>query len=178
VGSANFTDAGLSDLSSGNIEAGVLYDSSDGDEQVGKLVAYFERVRREHSGEFGSDLLGFTLNPVKPQSCEFILIDEDVRSIFAYDMGFFANPFTSRESLVFAPLEDFRRIFSDSRDGEWKKAAVYAYTNSNGNRIKIATADIIGIVGEGRLEPLRRPFDVGEAVYRVSPDTLREVLCS
>lgn len=195
VGSANFTDAGLSDLSSGNIEAGVLYDSSDGDEQVGKLVAYFERVRREHSGEFGSDLLGFTLNPVKPQSCEFILIDEDVSlqsyvevrlpegkvlarvtSIFAYDMGFFANPFTSRESLVFAPLEDFRRIFSDSRDGEWKKAAVYAYTNSNGNRIKIATADIIGIVGEGRLEPLRRPFDVGEAVYRVSPDTLREVL--
>ncbi len=195
VGSANFTDAGLSDLSSGNIEAGVFYDSSDGDEQVGKLIAYFEKVKREHSGEFGSDLLGFTLNPVKPQSCEFILIDEDVSlqsyvevrlpegkvlarvtSIFAYDMGFFANPFTSRESMVFAPLEDFRRIFSDSRDGEWKKAAVYAYTNSNGNRIKIATADVIGIVREGRLDPLRRPFDVGEAVYRVSPDTLRDVL--
>jgi len=141
VGSANFTDAGLSDLSAGNIEAGVFYETSDGDDQVGKLVSYFERLKEEHAGEFGKDLLGFALNPVKPQSCEFVLVDEDVglqsyvevrhpegsilarvTSIYAYDMGFFANPFTAQESPVFAPLEDFRRIFSDSREGEWKKA--------------------------------------------------------
>lgn len=195
VGSANFTDAGLSDLSTGNIEAGVYYEVSDGEEHVDKLVQYFEKVKNEHSGEFDRDLLGFALNPVKPQSFEFILLDGDVglqsyvevrlekekvlgrvTSIFAYDMGFFANPFTSQESQVFAPLADFKTIFSDDREGEWKKAAVYAYTNSNGNRVKIATADVMGVVKEGKLDVLRKPFNVGAPIYRVSESTLEEVL--
>jgi len=32
------------------------------------------------------------------------------------------------------------------------------------------------VVREGRLDILRKPFDVGEAIYRVSGDTLKEVL--
>ncbi len=195
VGSANLTDAGLSDLSSGNIEAGVFYDSTDDKGELKKLIEYYEKLKTEHSGAFDSDLLGFALNPVKPQSFEFILIEDEVglqsyvevrlpegkvlgrvTSIFAYDMGFFANPFTSTESAVFAPLEDFKKIFSDDRDEDWKKAAVFAYTNSNGNRMKIATASVMGIVKEGKLDFMGKPFDVGEAVYRVSHETLKEVL--
>ncbi len=196
VGSANLTDAGLSDLSSGNIEAGVFYDSTDDSGELRKLIDYFEELKTQHSGEFGEGLIGFALNPVRPQSFEFILIDDDVSlqsyvevripegrvlaritSIFAYDMGFFANPFTASESAVFAPLEDFRKIFSDARDQDWKKAAVYAYTNSNGNRIKIATASVIGVVNqEGRLDMASKPFNVGEAVYRVSDENLKEIL--
>ncbi len=196
VGSANLTDAGLSDLSSGNIEAGVFYDSNDDSEELKKLINYFEELKTQHSGEFGEGLLGFALNPVRPQSFEFILIEDEVSlqsyveirvpngrvlaritSIFAYDMGFFANPFTTSESTVFAPLEDFRKIFSDARDQDWKKAAVYAYTNSNGNRINIATASVMGVVNqEGKLDMLSKPFNVGEAVYKVSPETIREVL--
>jgi len=195
VGSANFTDAGLSDIQRGNIEAGVFYDSLTSGDEVQKLISYFEKLKREHSGEFAKDLLGFALNPVKAQSFEFILINDDVSlqsyvevripegkvlgrvtSIFAYDMGFFANPFTSNESAVFAPLDDFRKIFSQERDEDWQKAAVYAYTRSNGNRIRIATATVIGIVKDGKLDVLRKPFNVGESVYRVSQETLREVL--
>ncbi len=191
VGSANFTEAGLSDISKGNIEAGVFYDSSDGEEEIEKLISYFESIKEEHSHEFGKDLLGFTLNPVKSHSFEFILIDEDVSeqsyveirlnegkvlarvtSIYAYDTGFFANPFTSYESSVFAPLEDFKKIFSDDRDKEWKKSAVYAYISGNGNRMKIGTAEVVGIIKEGRLDMVKKPFDVGEGVYKVSKDTL------
>ncbi len=191
VGSANFTEAGLSDISKGNIEAGVFYDSSDGEEEIEKLISYFESIKEKHSHEFGNDLLGFTLNPVKSHSFEFILIDEDVSeqsyveirlnegkvlarvtSIYAYDTGFFANPFTSYESSVFAPLEDFKKIFSDDKDKEWKKSAVYAYISGNGNRMKIGTAEVVGIITEGQLDMVKKPFDVGEGVYKVSKETL------
>ncbi len=191
VGSANFTEAGLSDISKGNIEAGVFYDSSDGEEEIEKLISYFESIKEKHSHEFGNDLLGFTLNPVKSHSFEFILIDEDVSeqsyveirlnegkvlarvtSIYAYDTGFFANPFTSYESPVFAPLEDFKKIFSDDKDKEWKKSAVYAYISGNGNRMKVGTAEVVGIIKEGQLDMVKKPFDVGEGVYKVSEETL------
>lgn len=191
VGSANFTEAGLSDLSKGNIEAGVFYDSSDGKREIEELVNYFESIKQNYSSEFGNDLLGFTLNPVKSHSFEFILIDEDVSeqsyveirlkegkvlarvtSIYAYDMGFFANPFTSQESVVFAPIEDFKKIFSDDRDKEWKKSAVYAYISGNGNRMKIAIAEVVGFIKDRRLDMVKKPFDVGEAVYKVSQESL------
>ncbi len=191
VGSANFTEAGLSDLSKGNIEAGVFYDSSDGNSEIEELVNYFESIKKNHSSEFGNDLLGFTLNPVKSHSFEFILIDEDVSeqsyveirlkegkvlarvtSIYAYDMGFFANPFTSQESVVFAPIEDFKKIFSDGRDKEWKKSAVYAYISGNGNKMKIVIAEVVGLIKDGQLDMVKKPFDVGEAVYKVSRETL------
>jgi len=195
VGSANFTEAGLSDLSKGNIEAGVFYDSSDGNKEIEELVNYFESIKSNYSSEFGNDLLGFALNPVKSRSFELILIDDDVSeqsyievrlregrilaritSIYAYDMGFFANPFTSQESSVFAPIEDFKRIFSDNRDSEWKKSAVYAYISGNGNKMKIATAEVVGIIKDGRLDMVRRPFNVGEAVYKVSNETLELIM--
>lgn len=195
VGSANFTDAGLSDISTGNIEASVYYDSEDNPEQVKSLVDYFHKIKEDHSVEFGGDLIGFTLNPVKTQTFEFVLIDDNVdvqsyvevrlpeskvigriTSIYSYDMGFFANPFTSYESPVFAPFEDFRTIFASNKYNDWKKAAVYAYINSNGKRLKVATADITGILKDGKLDVLTRPFNVGEAVYRISEETLREIL--
>ena len=193
LGSANFTEPGLSDLSKGNIEAGVFYEVSDSEREVEELIDYFESIKRDHSAEFGKDLLGFTLNPVKSSSFEFILIDDveelsyvevrlhegkvlgRVSSIYSYDIGFFANPFTSRESFVFAPLEDFKKIFSDGKDKDWKKAAVFAYLSENGNRIKIATADIVGVVKEGKVEPLRKPFKVGEGVYRVLNETFSDL---
>jgi len=196
VGSANFTDAGLSDLSSGNIEAGVFYRAPEKEEEVKKLVAYFEKVKREFSESFEEGLLGFALNPVKTESFEFVLIDENlgvqsyvevrlpegkilgrVTDIYAYDMGFFANPFTSNESPVFAPLQDFREIFTGEKEEEWKKAAVYAYLHSNGSRLRIATAAIQGLVrNDGRLDMVCKPFDVGTAIYSVSRSTLEKIL--
>ncbi|AAC07973.1 helicase HerA domain-containing protein [Aquifex aeolicus] len=183
-------------MSTGNIEAGVYYESDGSDEHIKKLREYFEKIKEEYSESFGDDLLGFTVNPVKPQSFEFILVGNDdiglhsyvevklqegivlgkITSIFAYDMGFFANPFTSQESSVFAPVEDFKTIFSKGKDDEWKKAAIYAYLNNNGNKLKIATADVIGILKDGKLDILRNPFHVGEPVYKISEKTLGKIL--
>ena len=195
VGSANLTDSGLSDISSGNIEAGIFYSVEDDDTKVKEIVDYFEEIKRNFSNEFGEDLIGFALNPVKPQSFEFIIVKDEVSlqsyvevrlreekilarvaSIYAYDMGFFANPFTSYESRIFAPIEDFKKIFSDGKDSEWKKAAAYAYINGNGNRVKIAVADIVGAVKNGKLDMVKKPFDVGEAVYRASKETLETLM--
>ena len=194
VGSANFTESGLSEFSQGNIEAGVLYEAPEGAEEIGKLLEYFERIKGE-SVQFGEDLLGFTINPVKSRSFEFVLVDESVaersyvevrleehkvlgrvNSVYAYDMGFFANPFSSRESMVFAPIQDFKKIFSEDKDKEWKKAAVLAYLNGNGNRLRIATAEVVGSVKDGRLEVVREPFHVGTPVHRASADTLKELM--
>lgn len=194
LGSANLTEAGLSDLSKGNIEVGVFYDNSEG-VVVGELLAYFESIKKDHSHEFGKDLLGFTLNPVKSASFEFILVDDAVGeqsyvevklpdgvilgrvvSVYSYDTGFFANPFTSQESKVFAPIEDFKRIFAEGKDREWKKSATYAYLSDKRNRVRIATAQSIGMVRDGRLELIREPFDVGEAVYRASEKSLASLM--
>ncbi|GAB6064919.1 DUF87 domain-containing protein [Aquifex pyrophilus] len=195
VGSANLTDAGLSDVSSGNIEAGVFYTVDDDEKKVKEIVDYFEDIKKNFANEFGEDLIGFALNPVKPQSFEFIVIKDEVNlqsyvevrlkeetlfarvtSIYAYDMGFFANPFTSYESKIFAPIEDFKKIFSDGKDEDWKKAAAYAYINGNGNRVKIAVADVVGVVKDGKLDMVKKPFNVGEAVYRASKETLKDLM--
>lgn len=195
VGSANFTEPGLSDLSIGNIEAGVYYDSLDLHEEINKLVHYFDQIKKNFSYEFGIDLIGFTLNPVHSHSFEFILADEElnersyveirpkngkvlarIKKIYSYNMGFFANPFTSNESNVLAPLEDFKKIFSEEKDWEWKKAAIYAYLSGSGNRMKIASAEIVGIMKDGRLETVKGPFDVGEPVYRVSEESIESVM--
>lgn len=199
VGSANFTESGLSEFSRGNIEAGVVYDTTDRREEIERLLEYFEKIKSE-SVQFGDNLIGFAMNPVKSDAFEFVLIDEDIgeqsyvevilrdskgeenkllariNSIYAYDIGFFANPFTSQESLVFASFEDFKKIFSDDKDREWKKAAVYAYLNGNSNKIRIASAEIVGLIKNGRLDSVRRPFDVGLPIYRASSETLRELM--
>lgn len=194
VGSANFTESGLSDISGGNIEVAVFYDAQESEDGLRELEDYFERIKSEHSTELGEDLVGFALNPVKTGSFEFILIDDvseqsyvevrteegrifgRVTSVFAYDTGFFTNPFTSQEAGVFAPFEDFSRIFAESKDREWKKFAVSAYLNERGNGVRVATADIEGIVIEGRLDMVRRPFEAGSGVYRASEDTLESLM--
>jgi len=196
IGSANFTEAGLSDFSRGNIEAGVYYDNSDSPDEINKLVNYFEEIKR-NSVSFDKDLIGFTLNPVKSETFEFILLDESIEensyveirlsdnenilakvsSIYAYDTGFFANPFSSSvESIVFAPFDDFKKIFSSNKDIDWIKASIYAYLNSNGNKVRIATAKVLGVLKGEKLDLPLKPFDVGTAVYRGSKERIEKLM--
>ncbi len=193
VGSANFTGAGLSDYESGNIEAAVYYDVKDSKKEVKELVEYFNQIKKD-SVKFNESLIGFAINPVKTRSFEFILIEPEVKeqsyvevkhndgtvlaritTIYSYDMGFFANPFSAGESPVFGPIDAFKTLFTDRRGKEWKKAAVWSYLNENGDKVKVAVAEVLGIVRDERLETLMKPFDVGEPVYSASSDTL-EVL--
>jgi energy-coupling factor transporter ATP-binding protein EcfA2 len=192
VGSANLTENGLSE-EGGNIEVGIAYTDR---QKIEELERYFNEIKTNHSIAFAEDLLGFTLNPAKPESFEFILLEDGdtevwdyveirlsdgekilalVDSIYSYDIGFFANPFTSYESKVFAPFEDFVKIFANNNSTDWKKASVYAYLNENGKRVKIATAKVLGVLKDGRLEEAKSPADVGSAVYRASVKGFEEL---
>ena len=190
VGSANFTSSGLSDYSQGNIEAGVYYEVNDDPEEIKKLLNYFERIKAD-SFKFDDSLLGFAMNPVKSRSFEFVLL-EDVKeqsyvevkgeegvvlgrlvSIYSYDMGFFANPFTAGESPVFGSIDTFKTLFAERKSKDWKKAAVWSYLNDNGKKVKIAVVDVVGVVKDGKLETPLKPFDVGAPVYSASEESLR-----
>jgi len=190
VGSANFTRAGFSDYSQGNIEAAVYYDIDDDEQELKKLIDYFEKIKQD-STKFDDNLIGFAINPVKSRSFEFILLEPDVKeqsyvevahkkgkvlakitTIYSYDMGFFANPFSAGESPVFGSIDTFKTLFTDKKDKEWKKAAVWSYLNENGDKVRVAVAEVIGLIRDGKLETLLEPFDVGDAVYTASSDTL------
>ena len=194
VGSANFTGAGLSDYDSGNIEAAVYYDSGDDPKEVKELVNYFEKIKSD-SSKFDDNLIGFAINPVKSDSFEFILIEPGIKersyvkvnhpegtvlaeitTIYSYDMGFFANPFSAGESAVFGSIDEFKTLFSGRKDKDWKKAAVWSYLNENGDKVRIAVAEILGIVTlDGKLETNMEPFDVGEPVCAASKEVLNAV---
>lgn len=194
LGSANFTEAGMSNYSKGNIEAAVHYDQSDAGE-VQKLTNYFDKIKKD-SISFSDDLVGFALNPVKSSSFEFILLDPDVteqsyvevnvkgnktligkiESIYSYDMGFFANPFSGSESQVFGSLDEFKLLFSEGKDNNWRKAAIYSYLNEKESKTRIAVAKVVGEVDDGKLQTILKPFDVGTGVYRASKDTLDKVM--
>ncbi len=197
VGSANFTEPGLSDISSGNIEAGVFYEREDDPSQIEELIEYFENIKKNYANQLGEELLGFAINPVKTFSFEFFLVEEGVSeqsyvevelgegekllaritSIYSYDTGFFANPFTGTESGVFAPIEDFKKIFAgNNRDSDWVKSALYAYLNKNGRGVRIATAKVVGVVRGGRLETPKEAFPVGKPVGKASRESLEELL--
>lgn len=192
VGSANFTDAGLSDLSTGNIEAGVYYNSLD---EVKRLEEYFKSIKNNHSETIQDNVVGFALNPVRIPSFEFICLDDveinsyveikspegtilgRVKSVNEYDLGFFINPFSSSDLKIFAPFEDFLKIFSAEKDNEWKMAAVYAYRNKNRNNFRIASAEIYRLINEdGILDMPRKPFEVGSPIYKASDQILNQVL--
>ncbi|WP_456427101.1 helicase HerA domain-containing protein [Desulfurobacterium sp.] len=194
VGSANFTGAGFSGYDSGNIEAAVYYDIDDDEEEVKELFSYFEQIKSD-SAKFDENLLGFAINPVKSRSFEFILIEPDVKeqsyvevkhgegtilakivTIYSYDMGFFANPFSAGESPVFGSVDTFKTLFTGRKGKEWKKAAVWSYLNENSDRVKVAVAEVLGIIKNGKLETNMEPFDVGEPVYLASSDTLRNLV--
>jgi len=194
VGSANFTRAGFSDYSQGNIEAAVYYDINDDKKELKKLIDYFEKIKAD-STRFDDNLLGFAINPVKSRSFEFILIEPEIKeqsyveirqkegtilakitSIYSYDMGFFANPFSAGESPVFGSIDTFKTLFTERKDKEWKKAAVWSYLNENGDKVRVAVAEVLGIVRNGKLETLMKPFDVGEAVYLASSDTMKALV--
>ena len=197
VASANFTFSGLSELTKGNIEAGVYYDKNDDPQEVEKLNQYFERIKTEFSEPLRDNLIGFVLNPVRTDGFEFITVRETpslegyvevkldekktlvgkIASLYAYDMGFFANPFVENESPVFAPLEDFKKLFDEDKNPDWKTAAAFAYVNGNGNRVTIAEVKPLGILDEsGRLNPVDRPFPVGTPVYTASSETLSSLV--
>jgi len=190
LGSANITKAGFSDYSRGNIEAAVYL---EGDE-AGKIEEYFGKIKGD-SKIFDENLLGFAINPVKSRSFEFVLLEPNVReqsyvevrgdegsvlakitSIYSYDMGFFANPFSAGESPVFGSFETFKVLFTDRRGKEWKKAAVWSYLNDNGEKVRIAVAQVVGVVKDGKLETSLEPFSVGEPVYAASEETLKGLM--
>ncbi len=195
VGSANFTEAGMSEYSKGNIEVAVYYDTSDG-EEVKELTDYFEKIKEDPGTViFSDDLIGFALNPVKSNSFEFILLDPEIteqsyvevrdgerkilgkiESIYSYDMGFFANPFSGSESQVFGSLDQFKLLFSGRKDNSWKKAATYSYLNENGDRVRIAVAQVVGEINGQKLQTPLKPFDVGNGIYRASKETLSNVM--
>ncbi len=195
VGSANFTEAGMSEYSKGNIEVAVYYDTSDG-EEVKELTDYFERIKEDPGTViFSDDLIGFALNPVKSSSFEFILLDPEIteqsyvevrdgerkilgkiESIYSYDMGFFANPFSGSESQVFGSLDQFKLLFSGRKDNSWKKAATYSYLNENGDRVRIAVAQVVGEINGQKLQTPLKPFDVGNGIYKASKETLSNVM--
>lgn len=99
-----------------------------------------------------------------------------ITSIYSYDMGFFANPFSAGESPVFGSIDTFKTLFTERKSKDWKKAAVWSYLNENSDKVKVAVAEILGIVKDGKLETLMEPFDVGEAVYLASSDTLKTLV--
>ena len=195
VGSANFTHSGLSDYERGNVEAAVYYDKNDDIEEIEKLLGYFERIIEDGEAIYlDGELLGFSMNPVKARSFEFVLLEEAgeqdyvelkggdrrligrIKEIYSYDMDFFANPFTAGESKVFAPVEVFKNLFARGKSPDWKKAAVLAYLNTNGARLKIGVVEVVGELRKDRLETPLKPLDVASPVYRVSKESLRELL--
>lgn len=194
VGSANFTEAGMSDYSKGNIEVAVYYDLNDG-EEVKNLVDYYETIKAD-AISFSDDLIGFILNPAKSDSFEFVLLDPkiseqsyvevktdegtvlgEIKSIYSYDMGFFANPFSGSESQVFGSLDNFKLLFSGKKNNNWKKAAVHSYLNENGDKVKIAVAKILGkLEKDGTIQTLLRPLEVGTGIYKASLSTLKDLM--
>lgn len=195
VGSANFTYSGLSELSKGNVEAAVYYDETDDPDEVKELERYFNQIvsSRETFRVDGS-LVGFAMNPVKSRSFEFVALEEvqeqdyvEVRDgdrrligriveLYSYDMDFFANPFTAGESAVFGPLDTFKLLFAKGEDSDWKKAAVLAYLNGNGAKLRLAVATVVGELKEGRLESSLSPVSVGSPVFRLPEEEVSSLL--
>jgi len=193
VGSANFTHSGISEYEKGNVEAAVYYDKNDDLEEIERLLGYFERIAEE-AVYIDGELLGFSMNPVKARSFEFVLLEEAgeqdfvvlkdgdrrlvgrIKEVYSYDMDFFANPFTAGESKVFAPVEVFKTLFAKGSSPDWKKAAVLAYLNANGAGLRIATVEVVGELVDGRLETPLKPPRVASPVYRTSEESLGELL--
>ncbi|MCS6873440.1 MAG: DUF87 domain-containing protein [Pyrinomonadaceae bacterium] len=197
VGSANFTDSGLSDSKSGNLEAGTYYQGAEDDDQVKKLFEYFESIKKEHSLELNENLVGFVLNPVRPGHFEFLLLNEEftvhsyvevthrrvkylgrISSIHAHDLGFFSNPFSQSDNGATAPVEDLRRILSEDGEKSWRKAALYAYFSDNKSPFRIARAEVVCVVQEDSFSMPEYPFDAGLPVYKADKETIDTVFRS
>ena len=200
IGSANFTESGLSDYSRGNIEVAVYYETNNNSEssEISRLISYFDKIKKDRDTGWVSDkLVGFVLNPAKTDSFEFVLLrddleeqsyvkvkDEDkiilakIANIYSYDMGFFANLFSNGDANSYASVNHFELLFASNRDEDWKKAAIRSYLNENGKRIKIAVARVVGEISpsNGKLETFLKPFNVGAEVFKVSSSDLDKLL--
>ena len=83
IGSANFTESGLSDYSRGNIEVAVYYETNNNSEssEISRLISYFDKIKKDRDTSWVSDkLVGFVLNPAKTDSFEFVLLRNDLKS--------------------------------------------------------------------------------------------------
>ncbi|MEN3039414.1 MAG: DUF87 domain-containing protein [Candidatus Kryptonium sp.] len=200
LGSANFTDSGLSDIKSGNIEAGAYYQGREDEENVKKMIDYFEEIKDKHSLMLGDALVGFVLNSVKPRQFDFLLLDEElpvlsyveviqekktktryigrVSNINAYDLGFFSNPFIEGDNGVAASSQDFRKILSQDSEINWRKAALFAYRSDNTAPLRIARAEVVCVVQENSVSMPEYPFDAGLPVYRADRETISRVFSS
>ena len=195
VGSANFTFSGLSEFSKGNVEAAVYYDENDDPKEIEELKKYFNRIISEkETYQLNDSLVGFAMNPVKSRSFEFVVLgdvkEQDyvelrdgkrkligrILEIYSYDMDFFANPFTSGESPVFGSLETFKLLFAKGNCSDWKKAAVLAYLNGNGAKLKLAVAEVIGELKEDKLETSFSPAQVGSPVFKLVEGEISSLL--
>ncbi|WP_456341767.1 helicase HerA domain-containing protein [Thermovibrio sp.] len=195
VGSANFTYSGLSEFSKGNVEAAVYYDETDDPEEVEKLKNYFiDIVESKETFRVDGSLVGFAMNPVKSRSFEFVALEEvkeqdyveirdgdrkligRVLELYSYDMDFFANPFTAGESPVFGSLDTFKLLFAKGENSDWKKAAVWAYLNDNGAKLKLAVASVVGELKNRKLETSLSPVSVGSPVFKLSEDDISSLL--
>jgi len=199
VGSANFTDRGLSPYKEGNIEAAAYISEK---EDIETLINYYNDIVSD-SIFIDDTMCGFALCPVKTKSFSFVLINKDIQeqsyvevktgnesvlakisSIYSYNIGFFSNPFSNSESNVFSPFEDFKTLFSQSNNPNWTKAAVLAYLNEKGNNIRIAEAEIIGSLIKDKdadavkIDTLMRPFDSGSIVFLASDESMKALMRS
>ncbi|MCX7739379.1 MAG: DUF87 domain-containing protein, partial [Hydrogenothermaceae bacterium] len=158
------------------------------------MLDYFNDIKEQHSFRLSDDLVGFALNPVRLREFEFLLLDEElpalsyvevkhdkktryigrVNGIYAYDLGFFANPFRNRDDGVTASAQDFRKILSQDLEGSWRKAALLAYFSDNKSPLRIASAEVVCVVREDFPKTPEHPFDAGLPVYRASEETLRK----
>ncbi|NPA80957.1 MAG: DUF87 domain-containing protein [Thermotogae bacterium] len=190
VGSSNYTFSGLSDYGEGNVEANVLIDDA---EEVGKLKDYFQKIKEEAT-HLTDEIVGFALNPVKSDSFEFVLLEDlsegayvkvpledgillaQIDSIYAYDVGFFANPFSSNQAEIFAPYDLFRKIFARSDDPTWRKFAAMAHLNGNGGAVRVALASVLGLLRGSRLRTNLTPFQVGTPILKASEEDIAPLL--
>ncbi len=172
IGSSNLTRNGLL---GGNVELNITFEG----DIVRELSERFETIWKE-SVKVLEEILGITMNPGKPLSAEFLVLDEEnvreqmfvvietedgrnylarVNSLMIYDTSFFMNPFTTEEGKKFPSFEEFSFInYSKSKD--WRVGAITALLNSKSSpSFTIATASVEGrIVEEGGKYALERDF--------------------
>ncbi|MCX7738422.1 MAG: DUF87 domain-containing protein [Hydrogenothermaceae bacterium] len=134
------------------------------------------------------------LNPVRLREFEFILLDEKfpvfsyveikhgnetiyvgrVNSIYAYDLGFFSNPFRNKDDGVTASVQDFKKILSQDTEDSWRKAALLAYFSDNRSPLQIANAELVCVLQGNFPNVPECPFDAGLPVYKASKETIEK----
>ena len=196
LGSANITYSGI-EPEGGNIEAAVLIEDQ---KEIEKLREYFFQIwnAKLELGEVfvpEDDIIGFITNPTKAGSIEAILLQEAdlnegefivfsdygklylarVSEIMGWDVAFFLNPFTQGDHPLFPSINDFRRIFGEQREKEWRMAALYSLIQQS-SYIRTMTAKILGCIQDGELKPSLTAVRIGLPVRKARYEDIRDVI--